>query len=199
MGRISEKVIPPYDENYEIAYNELSYKGKVILEVGADYGSTAWFFKSKGAKTVISVECDKGKFEQLVQNAKREDMSGVIPVDMSITDPIQLEQLIQTWNPDFVHMDCEGCEFKLIPINDEIFRKVMEYQLEIHFDQNLFNLLLTKLLDNGYMVKVIRYWATDNFSHKAWILWAKKVKPRGIPDLVHYAPTCKEEGLEERI
>src|SRR3990170_8039302 len=55
-------------ENYNVHWKYTSFKGKVILDLGADVGSTAKFFLKNGARRVIAVEGNDKNAYQLFHN-----------------------------------------------------------------------------------------------------------------------------------
>ena len=116
-------------EDYDLMYGRADYHNKIVLDVGADWGSTALFFLSRGARQVISVECNPELVEQLRKTAENKP---IIALGMKVRSIGDWEHLINTYNPDIIKSDCEGCEESLLTINDGIFRKVREYVIEAH-------------------------------------------------------------------
>ncbi|MEM2995027.1 MAG: hypothetical protein QXI91_03285 [Candidatus Bathyarchaeia archaeon] len=53
---VARGTLPSFGEDYDKHWNYLNFKGKKILDLGADYGSTASYFLWQGAKQVIAVE-----------------------------------------------------------------------------------------------------------------------------------------------
>lgn len=128
------KILDPqkvrHDEDYEVHWNYTSFKDKVILDLGADEGSTASFFFEKGAKRVIAVECNEASYNQLVENYKGDN--DVIPVKMKVDNPAQFSLLINLYKPDIVKMDIERDEIRFIEVNPNIARLSNEYLIEAH-------------------------------------------------------------------
>jgi len=148
-GRADSSIPPIHDEDYESHWGKINYRGKVVLDIGADVGSTADFFLKKGAKMVIAVEGSKLCFEQLRANASL--MRNVVPLFIFIENPEQIESLIQKWMCDVVKIDIEGGELNLLKIEDEVFRRVPEFIVELHSD-NLFKMMLRKCVRNNYRI-----------------------------------------------
>lgn len=124
-------MVPPYlGENYESHWGIFSFEGRTILDIGADYGSTASFFLEKGAKRVIAVESDTDLFRQLVSNYGHD--SDVATVQLAVAEGRDLIRLIETYNPDVLKMDCEGCEIFLTDLDDATLGRVPEYLIETH-------------------------------------------------------------------
>lgn len=71
--------------------------GKRVLDIGADWGSTAEFFLKRKAKHVVAVESDKQLFRQLVRNSKKID--SVTPVFLFVNSAERLEMLIEKFKP----------------------------------------------------------------------------------------------------
>lgn len=117
-------------EDFERFWGHVNYKDKVVLDIGADYGSTASFFLKKGASRVIAVEGNKEYFDRLKANAK--DVPSVVPVERWVKTPKQFEELILEYEPDILKADCEGCEVHLADVQNSIFSKVPSYVLEVH-------------------------------------------------------------------
>lgn len=161
------KDIPPIDnEPFEDFYSTPDYKDKRVLEVGADYGSTASFFKKKGAKMVVSIEADINRYQKLEDNIGN-DWS-VIALYERIEKPEQLENHIMYYKPDIVHMDCEGCECVLLGLSDECFMLPEWYQIEIH-NPGLHQELLDKWDSMGYIIL-----KDDEWTNGVWITVAKR-------------------------
>ena len=64
------RVKPWEDLDLDTHWGWLDVEGKVVLDVGADYGSTADFFLQRGAARVIAVEGDPRSFRRLEALAK---------------------------------------------------------------------------------------------------------------------------------
>ena len=81
-------------ECYEI-YGRYDYKGKVVLDIGADFGLSPKFFIDHGAKKVIAYSPMRQKRQ--------------------FRDP-KIEWIREYWRgeervADFLKIDCEGCEY----------------------------------------------------------------------------------------
>ena len=146
---LDARIAAIHDEDYESHWGKIEYDGKVVLDVGADIGSTADFFLRKGAMKVIAVEGSKVCFEKLKINANA--IKAITPVSLFVNRPDQIECLILKTAPDIVKMDIEGCEANLFQISDEIFKKVPEYVVEVH-SRALLSMMLEKCAKNNYRV-----------------------------------------------
>lgn len=118
------------DESYDEHYGALEWKDKVVMDVGADYGSTAYWLLEKGAKQIIAIESDNNLFNQMILNI--EEDSRIVPINMTISKPEDWEYLINTYPCNVIKSDCEGGEEFLLYINNDILKKVPEYCIEIH-------------------------------------------------------------------
>lgn len=151
-SKITEEGGKFFIEDYELLYGKRDYEGKKVLEIGADVGTTAHFFINKGASQVISVEGNRKRFEAMVINAQNEPRC--FPLFLYVKSPDEIGGLLYTFRPDFVHMDCEGCERNLTGVRDEFFKIPKEYQLEVHNDEIWAN-VKEKLEQSGFEIKDI--------------------------------------------
>jgi len=86
---------------------EMDYKNKFVLDIGADYGSTADFFLKKGAYRVIAVEKDPEYYKGLSLFSEGRPIT---PLHIEIKTIKDILDLIVKYKPDIVKIDCEGCE-----------------------------------------------------------------------------------------
>jgi hypothetical protein len=138
-------------EDYEKHWNYVDFKDKVVLDLGADHGSTVSFFFQKGAKKVIAVEGDLNEFKKLQYIfGNDKDVTCIL---LWIDTPGHFIDLFTKYNPDIVKIDIEGNEKFLLDIPQEVFRSIKEYLIEIHSgllkDQFVF-----KLSDYSYSISV---------------------------------------------
>ncbi len=167
--------IPPVaiGENYDFSYRA-NYKDKVILEIGADIGSSASYFLQHGAKKVYSVEGNIRYYNMLVENAKQmEDLCK--PILMQVERAEQLKALFLIYKFDLLHMDCEGCEKLLLELDDELWNKVFIFDLEIHYDMKMLLAFVERFLKLNYEVLVF----TLDPVHKGYIMLATKMSGLG--------------------
>jgi len=130
---MSHKEVPPYTgEGYGAHWGFTSYNGKVVLDVGADYGSTASFFFQAGASKVIAVEANDELYEKLVQNYGNDP--DVICIHLRVSTPEDFLRLLQH-QIDIAKIDCEECEQYLLQVPSSIVRKVKEYLVETHTEE----------------------------------------------------------------
>jgi len=143
-------------QNY--AGKPIDYKDKIVLDVGADYGSTASFFLEKGAKQVIAIESEDNDFKRLEKYARSET---IIPLNISIDNSQQFENLLRTYKPNIVKMDCEGCERALFDVPKDAGRIPELYVMELHPHRvpELWQKLRAYFKNCGFSIISILYWA----------------------------------------
>jgi hypothetical protein len=114
-------------EDYETSWGVANYLDKIVLDVGADVGSTALFFIERGAKNIICVDTDTSG---LTKNAQEIPQISKI-VNVNIQDKYTMERvLLET--ADIVKMDIEGAEMWLLEVDPRILQQHKEYIIEIH-------------------------------------------------------------------
>jgi hypothetical protein len=178
-----KEIKPIYDpsEDYEKSYGKADYKDKIILEIGADIGSTAYFFLTKGARKIISVEGNEKSYNFLLKNVN--GMEEIVPVLKMIKSTDDIRELIREYKPNFLHMDCEYCERYLNGLEKEYFDNITTIQLEIHCDRELNKIILDCLLNMGYDIyewtiirgtNILILPENKRMDGDAWILLANK-------------------------
>jgi hypothetical protein len=141
-------ISPIYKEDYEFQWGLTDYENTTVLDIGADIGSTAYFFAKNGAKQIIAVEGSKKLFNQLKLNV---NLRKVVPIFLYITTPADIEKLIKKWKPDIIKMDIEGAEINLLQIRDLIFQDIPKLMIEIH-NKDLLELFIQKCMINNFIV-----------------------------------------------
>lgn len=125
------KLEPKDGEDYIKHWAYLDYTNKLILDIGADYGTTAsWFLNEQGAQRVICIEGADGHYENLVKNTL--DDNQTVARQYFLTNGSDFENLINEYKPDIVKVDIEGWERMLVDVNPEILRIPDAYILETH-------------------------------------------------------------------
>src|SRR5207245_4990575 len=97
--------------DYQLFYDVFNFTGSVVLDAGADYGSTAQFFLEKGCKEVICVESNETHFKNLTENARRNPK--IKPIKLEVSNEEHWRYLISL-KPDIIKSDCEFCEKHLL-------------------------------------------------------------------------------------
>jgi 16S rRNA G966 N2-methylase RsmD len=123
---------PYIDEDYNRHWGFADFKGKAILDLGADYGSTAWFFIKRGAKSVTAVEGDPGRAKTLAANSVK---YGFTCIKEMITSPKNIEELLERQQFDIAKVDIEGAEIHLLQCKGELLKKVPLWMIESHSDE----------------------------------------------------------------
>ena len=166
------RVKPWEDLDLDTHWGWLDVEGKVVLDVGADYGSTADFFLRRGAARVIAVEGDPRSFRRL--NALAEQRANLKAVQKRIASVTDWQELLVSHAPQVVKADCEGGEGFLLDLDDRLFRKPEAWAVELHTKEQaerwgnfypwgsmdtLWVRFLEKLLDCGYEIaKDVPHW-----------------------------------------
>ncbi len=123
-------IIKATGEDFDSHWGFIDWKGKAVLDIGADFGSTAECFLAKGATKVYAAEGDEKYYNQLVENIKNNP--NIIPNKTWIGGEGELVTLFVNFKPDIVKMDCEGAEIHIVNVQDHIIRSIKEYAIEAH-------------------------------------------------------------------
>lgn len=148
----------------------IDYKDKIVLDIGADYGSTAEFFLKKGAKQVIAVESDPKLGEQL---KKFSENKNITPFISEINRSEKLVYLLQEFKPDIVKSDCEKCEKLFLGVPIEVLRIPKTYIVECHPDY--VELADKRYLDMCSLLKM--YFTQAEYQKKSHVYWSRTEDP----------------------
>jgi 16S rRNA G966 N2-methylase RsmD len=96
-----------------------SLRDKIVLDLGACCGETAYFFLQNGAKKVVCVEPDSDRAKLIQENKKKLNLNIEILNDFFCPSHLLLEH-------DFIKCDIEGAEINLIPYVKELKPCVVE-------------------------------------------------------------------------
>ena len=140
----------PEGENYDIHWRHFVFKDKVILDIGADYGSTVQYFLSQGASKVIAVENDEVLYKALERNFLFSNQ--VIIIKQEISNETDLSKLIQKFSPNIIKMDIDFSEANLMRLSSYVLTKVSGWMIEV-YDSILETKLETKFKDAGFKVE----------------------------------------------
>jgi hypothetical protein len=108
----------------------IDVRDKTVLDVGADWGTTAEYFLEQGARLVVAVESDGLYFRQLAVLAS--ERPGLVASHRKVTSKEDFRELFQLYAPDVVKVDCEGCECALLELDDAWFSRPALYAIETH-------------------------------------------------------------------
>lgn len=160
------EIKPMTGEDYDCHWNYTDFNNKTILDIGADYGSTAYWFLKRGAKKVVAVEADDGHFKTLELNVGSGLLGETESIHLCVCQPSDYNILIATYKPDIVKIDIEGHERPLLEADKEIVKSVPEYLIETHTDAIFCN-LATMFRELGYKVEFATHTDTiDTFGIK---------------------------------
>ena len=112
-------------EDFEQHWCHIDCKNKVVLDLGADFGSTAKCFLAKGAKAVIPVEGDANLYHRLKLSYPNAEMCFV-------DSTAKMKELLEKHEADIVKVDIELGEIWLQTQTDELLRKFKEWMIEGH-------------------------------------------------------------------
>jgi hypothetical protein len=156
-GLISNGIIsmPKQPENYDLHWNYLNFKDKTVLDLGADYGSTARYFRKQGARQVIAVEGDPALADRLKHYSEKRGY--IVPIEKWICSATDISALIDKYSPDIVKVDIEGAESNLLHCSDETLRNVAEWMIETHGDV-LHSQIFDRFLKAGFRIFNGRYY-----------------------------------------
>jgi hypothetical protein len=143
---------PYIDEDYNHHWGFTDFKGKTVLDLGADYGSTAWFFLKKGAKSVVAVEGDPERAKKLGANSVKYGFSSF---EETINSPKDIERFLENYQFDVAKVDIEGAETNLLNCRNELLEKVPLWMIESHSDA-LTLAISNRFEELGFNVKKIR-------------------------------------------
>ncbi len=169
------KIASPFRETYdsfERDYGRIDYNGKVVLDLGADRGSTAAFFLDKGARKVIAVEGNRVLARELRAECNKPQWKDlIVPIELWIDKPVSIENLITMYKPDIVKSDIEHWEILFLDCKPDVLRNVQEYVMEIH-EQEKQRKLVQWFTSIGYESILIRSydWThTSGHVHKIFL------------------------------
>lgn len=118
-------------EDYDVHWDYTDFKNKTILDLGAEFGSTAAYFLKMGAKKVICVDQDYG-YTQALRWIFRDDNRVVSLNPQRIETGNHFETLIKENPCDICKMDIEGSELTFVDCDAEVVKTVPEYIIECH-------------------------------------------------------------------
>jgi 23S rRNA U2552 (ribose-2'-O)-methylase RlmE/FtsJ len=150
--RLKGGIPPVYNEDYDRHWNFTTFKNKVVLDLGADYGSTTYYFLKKKAKKVIAVEGDPKLASKLKINFQNDIR--VVPIGIFINSPNKIEKLISNHHPDLVKVDIEGYEKLLLNVDN--IAEVNEWLIEAHTEE-LYDSIVRLFSSHGFSIRSFLY------------------------------------------
>lgn len=156
------EILPIYGEDYDIHWSFTSFKDKIILDLGADYGSTAYYFLRKGATRVIAVEGDQQLVKKLSRNFRKDYR--VTCIHGFIDKAEQISSLILCYHPDLVKVDIEGYEKVILNVPKEVLKQANEWLIEVHSDE-LYHALSSFFSKQGFQIRSFEYGSDLKIMH----------------------------------
>jgi hypothetical protein len=111
--------------DYIWSYGSINWKSKIVMDIGADIGSTALFFLMNGAYYVYLLEKE---WEYKVIYTIIKHKYPILKDSTMLKSPSYIPRYI-----DVLKMDCEGCE--LLLLTDELLNKSNEFVIGLHKSQ----------------------------------------------------------------
>lgn len=96
------------DHDWSKLYGRDNFDGELVLDVGADLGSTARFFLAHGARAVVCSEPSSSVYFRRLEALAALDRR--IVVTDAVLSENEARALLDAWRPDTLALDCEGCE-----------------------------------------------------------------------------------------
>jgi hypothetical protein len=127
---MDKKEINSYKREYPLAYTTIDVTNKVILDIGADVGTSAQWFLKHNAKKVICFSMN----EQMIFD-NRIEWNGKWQGEYVKADVLKI--------------DCEGCECKL---TERMIEKYNEWYIAIHTFSKCFDNMMKYLDTKGKVV-----------------------------------------------
>jgi predicted RNA methylase len=119
---------PIYSEDYSRHW-PVNVEGKTVIDVGADYGSTAYYFLQKGAVRVVCVEGNPALYKQLEANMRF--LPNCVAVYKNIESPVDFTDILKN-TAETVKVDVEGAEKHLLKVAPSLLQQHYEWIIEMH-------------------------------------------------------------------
>ncbi|MCL4365467.1 MAG: hypothetical protein M1569_03400 [Candidatus Marsarchaeota archaeon] len=111
--------------DYIWSYSSIDWKGKKVLDIGADIGSSALFYLMNGADYVYLLEKEQ-EYKTTYETIKQKYHI--------LKNSVMLSSLADMPNDiNVLKMDCEGCELSLL--TEELLNKSKEFVIGLHKPQ----------------------------------------------------------------
>lgn len=107
-GGVRRVLVYDLNQDWAAVYGKSDFEDELVLDVGADRGSTTRFFLAQGARAVVCSEPPSSVYyRELEALAALDDRIALARPVLSARDAAGL---LAAWRPDTVKLDCEGCE-----------------------------------------------------------------------------------------
>lgn len=140
-----------FDEIYLMRiYGMPDLSNRIAIDIGASIGDTALFFCKRGAR-VYGYEIMQDRYNAALENIRLNHMQDRVTIFNEPATADRINTLIQKngWENVFLKIDCEGCEYELVPRMD--FSKITDVIMEYHDDPKP---LLSILQNAGFSTKL---------------------------------------------
>lgn len=161
------KKIREPSEDYDQHWGFASFAGKSVLDIGADWGSTAYYFLEHDAIKVVAVEGSKVSAPELFNNYGSEP--NIVCIEKIVQSPDDFENLISSHKADIVKVDIEGAEKHLLGVSMDTILKIKEWLVETH-NEDLFTRFYDLFTNLGYIVTV-HY---EHPAERVKVIWARR-------------------------
>ena len=120
----------PYWHEYADSYTAIDVTGRVVLDIGADCGSSAVWFIQHGAKRVVCYSLEEQQCHD-----ERIEWHGEWKGEYILADVLKV--------------DCEGCECMLTP---EVIEKYEQWYIAVHTFAPCYGTMKAYLLAHGKLI-----------------------------------------------
>jgi Methyltransferase FkbM domain len=145
-------------------YESLPLKDRIVIDIGANIADSSVYFVRQGAKKVYAIEPNRALYELANENIHLNSMSDRIETIFAgcssktsrESNPpfLSLEEIVDYYKiaPDFLKVDCEGCEYDIIlNSSDNILQSFNYIFVEYHYG---FRKIKERLEKCGFRTKV---------------------------------------------
>lgn len=136
---------------------DYDYENKVVLDIGAEVGTSADFFLKRGAKYVFCVEGDPKEAAKCHENIITFFPGLAQAINFFIDSPFGFDRILSAYGAtsptpaDIIKIDIEGWECCLLGMNDDILAAQKEFIIDTH-SKLLTKLISEKLVKNGFQI-----------------------------------------------
>jgi predicted RNA methylase len=138
------------DEDYSAHWRTLKITNETILDLGADYGTTADYFLRMGAKNIVAVESEKEIFGGLFEYGQRNLL--VKAIHKKVESGKDINTLLKRWQPTVVKCDIEGDEQAFLTASPTLLKGIKQFVIETH-NTTVENSLRSFFKDLGFHVQ----------------------------------------------
>lgn len=182
-------------------WNMVNFSKRHVIDLGGNIGDTALYFAKKGAE-VISFEPVQHLHELAIKNLDiNKEYSDKITLvnkgvggktgtitfdstsvksyadkDSDYMEIISFQDLLSDYEftPDILKMDCEGCEFEVIPNNDLTMFNDIIFEHHSEITGKDYNILIDALKKQGFKINCYKVHSTKESFEKIGIIHAFK-------------------------